>query len=167
MQMRRDGKGGAMNKVKNEQQSGTTKTASDNNCTALHMPSPDGKVHVVVINALKVFIMKDGDSWFAQGLDIDYASQGASVDDAKKNFEDGLAGTIHQHLKAYNNLSKLLKPAPPEVWQETLYAPFASQNNLANKYYQISVHPMAANEAMKFAQFQNIEYYVEILEQAA
>jgi hypothetical protein len=163
--MRRDGREEVVDKVKEVPQA--KKTGSDDCYKTLHVPSPDGQLHVVFVKALKVVILNDDDHWFAQGLDLDYASQGDSVDDAKKNFENGLAATIHQHLKAYGNLSKFLKPAPPEVWQETIYAPLVLENKVEGKYYQLSVHSMIENEAMKIAKFESIEYYVQVVSKAA
>ncbi|OLE46680.1 MAG: hypothetical protein AUG46_08930 [Acidobacteria bacterium 13_1_20CM_3_58_11] len=154
-----------MDKVKEAPQA--KKAGSDDSYKTLHVPSPDGQLHVVLVKALKVVILKDGDLWFAQGLDVDYASQGTSVDDAKQNFENGLAATIHQHLKAYGNLSKFLKPAPPNVWQETLYASLAAEGTSeSSKYSQLSIHSVTENDAIKIAKFESIVYYVEMLKVA-
>lgn len=99
------------------------KVAHGEPCSVVQGQSKDGKVHVVGISALKVVIVKDGENaWFAQGLDIDYAAEGTSVENVKDNFENGLTATLHQHLLVYSNLNKLLKPAPPEIWQEMFYS---------------------------------------------
>ena len=78
----------------------------------------DGATHVVGIGPIKVIICHDGDAWFAQGVDIDYAANGSSLSNVKRNFEIGLAGTIDLHIKLYGNLKKFLKPAPQDVWDE-------------------------------------------------
>src|ERR1039458_1707330 len=72
--------------------------------TAFHGVSHDGIHHVVGIGNLRVVIVPDGDFWFAQGLEIDYAVQGASEKDAKKKFEDGLEHTIEEHLKIHGTI---------------------------------------------------------------
>ncbi len=78
----------------------------------------DGKRHFVGIGPMKVIICEEDNIWFAQGVDIDYAANGSSMSDVKKNFEVGLAGTIDLHIKLYGNLKKFLKNAPQEVWDE-------------------------------------------------
>lgn len=83
----------------------------------------NGDKHAVFVNDLRVMLIKDGDSWFAQGLDIDYASAGSSVDEAKKNFEIGFAKTIREYLAMYGDLAKFMQGAPEEAWQEFLNAP--------------------------------------------
>lgn len=83
----------------------------------------DGKHHVVAVKALQVLLSNDGDGWFAQGLQIDYAACGSTIDEAKKNFEEGLAQTIVEHVRMYGEIDRLLKVAPQEAWEEYLQAP--------------------------------------------
>jgi hypothetical protein len=170
--MRRDGKGEAMKEtMQHDQQKIVNENTAAEECKIFYGKTPDGKTHIVGISALKVVIVKDGCNWFAQGLDVDYAAEGISVENAKQNFENGLVATIHQHLKAYNEPSKMLKPAPPEVWQEMFYAPLTGlnvSNAIHNKYYQLSVHSLEGNDAFKkFTLFKSIEYYIEIEAAAA
>ncbi|MGH8247905.1 MAG: hypothetical protein ACREUU_15905, partial [Gammaproteobacteria bacterium] len=87
--------------------------------TAFHGKAEDG-THVVGIGNLRVILFQEGDLWFAQGLEIDYASQGDSLEDVKKQFEDGLGATIEEHLRVYGNIDKILNVAPSEVWKEML-----------------------------------------------
>jgi hypothetical protein len=94
-----------------------------------------GEQHVVGIGNLRVFILPDGPFWFAQGLEIDYAAQGNSIEDAKKNFENGLAATIDLHLKVHQNIEDLLEPAPREVLQEAV-----RELDSLQLYSQVSVH---------------------------
>lgn len=84
--------------------------------TAIH--GTDGSTHLVGIGNIKVIICQDDDAWFAQGLDIDYAANGHSLEQVKKNFQIGLKGTIDLHIKAYGNIEKFLKVAPQDVWDE-------------------------------------------------
>lgn len=73
--------------------------------------------HQVAVTYLNVVMCEDGGQWFAQGLEIDYASYGKTIEEAKKNFETGLAATIHEHIKIIGDLSKFFKPAPAEAWE--------------------------------------------------
>lgn len=82
-----------------------------------------GNNHLVGLKALRVLLLKDGDGWFAQGLEIDYAACASDIEKVKKNFEVGLALTMKEHLTMYGNLEKLLKVAPQEAWKEYLDAP--------------------------------------------
>lgn len=108
--------------------------------TAWHAEDGTHMHHVVGIGNLRVILVPDGDFWFAQGLEIDYAAQGKSKPDAKRKFENGLLSTIQQHLKIHGSIEKLLKIAPPAVWKEFLYDP-AGQ---ANFYSQVSAHTIDA-----------------------
>jgi hypothetical protein len=110
-----------------------------------------GDTHVVGIGNLRVAIETDGKSWTAQGLEIDYIAQGADMEDAKKQFEDGLACVIHQHMRIYGNIDNLLSPAPREVWKEVL-----NPKAIRARYSQISVH-----EIIKQAfGFEKVDYLV-------
>lgn len=76
------------------------------------------KGHFVGIGALRVLIHPDGDLWYAQGIEIDYAATGESVDEVKHNFEVGLARTIDLHLERWGTIERLLKFAPASEWEE-------------------------------------------------
>lgn len=99
-----------------------TKVARKRNpaTTAFHGEAIDGIHHLAGIGDLRVVIVPDGDFWFAQGLEIDYAAQGKSVKDAKRKFTTGLSATIEEHLCIYGNIEKLLRVSPTEVWKENL-----------------------------------------------
>jgi hypothetical protein len=83
---------------------------------AVHLEYKDGVHHIVGLGNIRVLLMPDGDGWFAQGLEIDYAAQGDTKEDAKKEFEDGLESMVQEHLRVHGHISKLLTVAPPEVW---------------------------------------------------
>ena len=51
--------------------------------TAFH--AKEGDLHFFGAH-MKVLMVSDDGSWFAQGLDIDFAAQGATLEEAKKNF---------------------------------------------------------------------------------
>lgn len=78
------------------------------------------KGHFVGIGALRVLIHPDGDLWYAQGIEIDYAATGATTDEVKRNFEAGLARTIELHLERWGTIDRILKYAPASEWQELL-----------------------------------------------
>jgi hypothetical protein len=101
------------NKPKKAKTAGRAKLPS---VVAFHEEGDGG--HIVGIGHLRVMLCNDGGYWVAQGLEIDYAATGKTQKDAKKNFEDGLAATIDQHLQIYENIEKILIPAPVEVWRE-------------------------------------------------
>jgi hypothetical protein len=96
----------------------------------------DEESHCVGIGNLRVVITRDGKGWFAQGLEIDYAAAGPTLAKVKKNFEIGLKGTINLHLKMYETIDKLLKPAPTSVWKGTYWVAGHKQFTFS----QISFH---------------------------
>jgi hypothetical protein len=104
--------------------------------TAFHGVSSDGSHHIVGIGDLRVVIVPDGDVWFAQGLEIDYAVQGSSENEVKRNFEYGLEATVEAHLRIHGTIEGLLKVAPPEVWKEFLGDPSGKKK----VYSQITSH---------------------------
>jgi hypothetical protein len=64
-----------------------------------------------------VLITKHEDGWVAQGLEIDYAIDGSSVEDVKKRFEQGLTLTVKANLRVHRNITRLLSNiAPPAIW---------------------------------------------------
>ena len=69
---------------------------------------------------IRVVIVPDEKFYFAQGLEIDYAAQGTTIAEVKKNFELGFQATLDLHLKVHGNVKGFLQPAPPPVWQEFL-----------------------------------------------
>jgi hypothetical protein len=69
------------------------------------------------VGKLTVLITNDDGSWFAQGLEIDYAAEAKSLEDLKPRFEDGIAATVREHLRVFGQLEGFLVPAPPEVWK--------------------------------------------------
>jgi hypothetical protein len=105
---------------------------------AIHGKAKDG-TDVVEIGNLRVIIVKDDDAWFAQGLEIDYAVQGSSVENVKRKFERGLCATIHENLKAFGNIERILRVAPQEVWNELFYNP----SRKLKEYSSVSLHDMS------------------------
>ena len=89
---------------------GTTKAI------AIHAADKDGRHHVVGLGNIRVLLLPDGGAWFAQGLEIDYAAQGETLEEAKKEFEDGLEAMVQEHIRVHGNIRKLLQVAPNEMW---------------------------------------------------
>lgn len=81
----------------------------------------DGTITVEFWN-LHVFVGPEDGMWFAQGYEIDYVASGYTEADAKRNFEVGLAMTVHDHVRMFGTIEKLLVPAPHEVWMRLLQA---------------------------------------------
>ncbi|MES9948731.1 MAG: hypothetical protein ABW118_07215 [Candidatus Thiodiazotropha sp.] len=71
--------------------------------------------HAVAVGSLRVIIQKNHDGWFAQGVEIDFAACGETLDDAQTRFEKGLVATVHRHLERFDSVERLLKFAPNEV----------------------------------------------------
>lgn len=119
--------------------------------TAFHAESEDGSDHLVGIGNLRVMLFNDDGSWFAQGLEIDYFAQGSTLDDVKERFQRGLRATIDYHLRVYADISRILKVAPPEVWNE-----FYSKSAMFKRYYsQVSIH-RGVSESLPFS---GLAYY--------
>jgi len=128
-----------------------TKRVKAHNSPAHAITVSSGGTHVVGIGNLRVAIESDGKYWTAQGLEIDYIAQGENLEDAKKQFEDGLACVIHQHMRIYGSIDKLLSPAPRDVWKEVL-----NPKAIRTRYSQISIH-----EIIKTAfGFEKVDYLV-------
>lgn len=137
---------------------------NDAGAEAIHLSN--GDQHIVGVKSLKVLLTKDGNSWFAQGLEIDYASFGKSVEDAKINFEKGLKSTIAEYLKLHGSIEKFLKPAPQDAWAE-YYA--ADPSVLKQKVTTVTFHDLAENNKLVISD--NKEYFpfgeIEFLEPRA
>lgn len=116
--------------------------------SVLHAKNDDGDA-LVGIGNLRVLITIEDGLWFAQGLEIDYAAQGNSLDDVRSRFENGLMATVNEHLRIYGKLDNLLHPAPPEMW--SLFLVNASQW-IKQVHTQVTIHPKI-HEALKIEQF--------------
>ena len=108
--------------------------------TAFHraVETKSGSVHVVGVGNLRVIVLKTGDFWFARGLDIDYAAQGVTLQEVKRNFERGLEQTIDRHLQIFGNIERLLSPTPPDAWRKLVYSP-----SRRFRYSQVSTHRLS------------------------
>lgn len=121
--------------------------------TALHGAVEDGTTHVVDIGDLRVVIIPDGDYWFSQGLEIDYAAQGDTIKNAQENFQNGLAATIHEHLKIHGTLHNILRIAPQEAWNLLLSAAAKPHT-----FSQVTFHQIPEMQGLLSLPFQGIKY---------
>ena len=83
---------------------------SEDRTHALHFRKGDN--HAVLLHKLRVVIIPDGPGWTAQGVEIDYAASGETVEEVQRRFETGLAKTIRAHLEKWNSIERLLKHTP-------------------------------------------------------
>ena len=130
-----------------------TKLAKNPTSTsALHAQSQDGCTHVVAIGNLRVVLINEEGSWFAQGLEIDYVAQGDSIETVKRNFEEGFTATVDQHIRVYGTIENLLIPAPQEVWKDVLHA-----KCIKKSFSQFSLHEDVRQEKLPFEGIDYIE----------
>jgi len=106
----------------------------DSPAVALHGTMDDGQ-ELVGFGNIRVLILQEPDGWFAQGLEVDYAAEGDSLEEVQRAFEQGFHATIDTHLRLYGGIERLLRPAPPEVWQELV-----TTRAQLKRYTQISLH---------------------------
>lgn len=92
--------------------------------TVAHLQNTENENHhAVIVECLRVLlIQEEEEQWFAQGLELDYAAAGDTVDDVKERFQQGLGVTITEHLKIYGSVENLLRVAPQETWDLWLKA---------------------------------------------
>ena len=83
-----------------------------------------------------------------------YDTSGPYTDDtATIDIEKGLAATVHEHLRVYGTIEKLLKPAPPEVWRDMLFGVAVTGKHF-KRFSQISLH----SELQQSLPFAAIDY---------
>lgn len=71
------------------------------------------------IGYLRAIVTPDSDSeggYFIQGLELDYAAAGETLEKAKSNFERGLAATMEENRKQRGSLRKVWCAAGPAEW---------------------------------------------------
>ena len=71
--------------------------------------------YLFYIENLTVIITQEGDSWIAQGVQINYFAYGDSVKDAQKSFETGLYETVKAHLERFGSIIHMLEYAPDRI----------------------------------------------------
>jgi hypothetical protein len=118
----------------------------DKQATAFQLSDQYGSEHVVGIGNLRVMLLKTETYWYAQGMEIDYAAQGNSVEEVKERFGSGLYATIKEHLLLYGSIKNLLVPAPKPIWDEFI----ESKASIKKIYSQVGRHEMFPYEEITF-----------------
>jgi hypothetical protein len=91
--------------------------------------------------------------WFAQSQDINYAAQGASLAEVKRNFERGLTATVHEHLRVYGHIRNLLsRPPSSGVWQDLI-----RMSPPAFRFSQVTTHRLP-EQIQDVIRFEGIEF---------
>lgn len=124
--------------------------AKKTTAVAFQASTNDGLKAVVGIGNLRVLLLNDDGSWFAQGLEIDYAAQGATLEEVKRRFQDGLMGTVSEHLRMYGDIGKLLQPAPSEIWQKIVQPQCQRQTFTQISFHQIGQVSRHVSSALPF-----------------
>jgi len=109
--------------------------------------------HVVGLGNIRVIICHEDGFWFAQGIEIDYAADGRTLKEVKKNFEDGLKATIGHHLKYFDTIEKLLCPTPTEVWSEMV------GKGKDMRFFQVTEHEVFNDLDLDALPYSGIDYY--------
>lgn len=74
---------------------------------------------MVDIGSLRVYIVLDGEGYFAQGLEVDYAAEGSTIADVQQRFELGLQATLAEFTKRHGSSEGYLFTLTKLVtWQE-------------------------------------------------
>jgi len=119
-------------------------------CVAAQISHHDGEHHAVGIWNLDVVIVPDGRFWFAQGLQVDYAVQGNSVEDVKAQFEKGIRSTIYHNLRMFGTIQNILKVAPNEEWLELWHTAKGQHKVYSHVSFHEVVKDMDIDEELPF-----------------
>jgi len=65
---------------------------------------------------LTVIVIPDGDLWYAQSKEWEYACSGEDTIQLRANFRRGLELTVAQQLKNFGRLT--FEPTGPRAWQD-------------------------------------------------
>lgn len=106
------------------------------NAQAAHASLDDR--HAVTLGSVRVLLCEEAGEWFAQGIELDYAATGDTPEEVKQRFEQGLAATVHLHLRRFGSVERLLKFAPETVWQRL-------KARDAYAFSMVTVHDLAAD----------------------
>jgi hypothetical protein len=112
----------------------------------------DGEAHAVILDSLAVFILKDGDFWIAQGLQINHFSYGKTEEEAKDRFVSSLKSTIQKHLEVYKHLEYLQIVSPSDVWQEAIKA------NGTQKFHHVGYYEVKIGNTKSIPFFEKISF---------
>lgn len=111
--------------------------------------------HAIAIKSMRVIIVEDGEQWFAQSLDIDYAASGSTLESVKANFEKGLSATIKAHLKSFGSIERIMKAPNISDWMSLI-------KDATSRQYDFSMgecHILEDELQLPFGQIQYIENF--------
>ena len=129
--------------------------------TEAHYDVSDKENVKAAVKALHVLLCQEGGAWSAQGVEINYAASGMSIVEAIKNFGEGLALTVVQHLLIRGNLDKVLVFAPKEVldeWSKTSPAEVKEVGFVAIATMFKDANVAKPEEAARKFPFEGIQY---------
>ena len=109
--------------------------------------------HLVAVWNLRVWITEEDGQFFAQGLEVDYAAQGSTLDEVMKIFGDGFARSIDAHIREHGNISGFLRPVSAEVMMD-FNARKGDRKPIDCISVSLHVHPARKSETAT-----NIEFY--------
>lgn len=116
----------------------------------------DGDHHWVGIADLMVLLAKTKHGWVAQGVQIDYAAFGDSERDAVDSFVQGLSFSLQSHLERFNELKKMLQPAPTEVLKELMES--CPEKTASNISLRVELQDLAAiSERMEIPPWERVQ----------
>ena len=107
---------------------------------------------------LRVFVLKDGDAWFAQGVDVDYFANGVTKREVENNFKDGLVSYIKLRLEKFG-ITKQIDRVPAKVinYKDDLGKPF----NVLEKTKRVKLGTLISSQDPEFV-YNMIEFiYLE------
>lgn len=78
-----------------------------------HVISDDGQ-HRIAIDGLRVWLFQEDGQWIAQGIDIDYAVSGETVERAREMFEFGLCLTLVENIRRYGSIERFVSKRVPK-----------------------------------------------------
>jgi hypothetical protein len=76
------------------------------------------EAHFVAVWNLRVWVTEENGWFFAQGLEVDYAAQGSSLEEVMEIFHEGFVRSIDAHLREHGNVRAFLKPVSAEILME-------------------------------------------------
>lgn len=113
---------------------------------------------------LRVLLRKNpaNSTWFAQGIEIDYAAQAAQPEKLVRVFESGLFLTVAEHLRRKIELKKFFVPVTPEFLRGTLTI---DRPWRLVRETPVAIYPEFAVLA-RYLPFSKIRYYAQSAERA-
>jgi len=106
---------------------------------------------------LRVVIVRDGDQWFAQGIDADYAAAGTTLEDAKRRFTKGFVKSMLVNVAEHGTYDDFLT-YPPQHEIEKLFEKMTSDG--FGNLYTIETEPTSTFDLS--LPFNRVQYFVPL-----